>query len=111
MPLMHIAVAIFKALADWGSAMFSAFAQAAAPAAVAALWQGAAVAAGLVLCLRFALGVSAAHRFALWTAGFAVVAGLPLLPFFVHTSGASAAAPIRDAVARPLMHLDIRWAF
>src|ERR1700733_15121981 len=70
-----------------------------------------AVAASLALCLRFAPGVSAAHRFALWTAGFAVVAGLPLLPFFVHTSGASAAAPIRDAVARPLMHLDIRWAF
>jgi len=115
MPVRHIADAIFKATAEWGRAMFPAFAQAAAPAAVAALWQGAAVAAGLVLCLRFVPRVSAAHRFALWTAGFAVVAGLPLLPLIVHSSGRSAAAPIPEAVARPLMHplvhLDIRWAF
>ena len=48
MPLMHIADAFFGPMADWGRAMFSAFAQAAAPAAVAALWQGAAVAAGVV---------------------------------------------------------------
>jgi beta-lactamase regulating signal transducer with metallopeptidase domain len=112
MPVMHMADAIFKALADWGSAMFPAFAQAVAPGAVAALWQGAAVAVALVLCLRFAPSVSAAHRFALWAAGFAVVAGLPLLPMFMHSS---AAAPIREAAAEPLMHplvhLDIRWAF
>ena len=111
MPLMHIADAIFKALADWGSAMFPAFAQAAAPAAVAALWQGAAVAAALVLCLRFAPRVSAAQRFALWAAGFAVVVGLPVLPLLLNSSGASAAAPIPEAAVKPLMHLDIRWAF
>jgi beta-lactamase regulating signal transducer with metallopeptidase domain len=111
MPLMHIADAIFGSMADWGRAMFPAFAQAAAVAAAAALWQGAAVAIALVLCLRFAPRVSAAHRFVLWAAGFAVVTGLPLLPLFVHSSGASAAAPIREAVAKPLMHLDIRWAF
>jgi beta-lactamase regulating signal transducer with metallopeptidase domain len=112
MPVMDMADAIFKALADWDSAMFPAFAQTAASAAVAALWQGAAVAVALVLCLRFAPRVSAAHRFALWAAGFAVVAGLPLLPMFMHSS---AAAPIREAAAKPLMHplvhLDIRWAF
>ena len=115
MPLTYIADGVFKATADWGSAMFPAFAQAAAPTAVAALWQGAAVAAALVLCLRFAPRVSAAHRFLLWAAGFAVVAGLPLLPLFIHSSGASAAAPIGGAPAKPLMHplmhLDIRWAF
>jgi BlaR1 peptidase M56 len=111
MPVMHIADAIFRSVADWGGAMFPAFAQAAAPAAVAALWQGAAVAAALALCLRFAPGVSAAHRFALWTAGFAVVAGLPILPLIVHSSGGSAAAPIQEMASRPLMHLDIRWAF
>jgi len=105
---MHIADAIFKALAEWGRAMFPAFAQAAAPAAVAALWQGAAIAVAMVLCLRFAPRISAAHRFALWAAGFAVVVGLPLLPMFTHSS---AAAPIREAAAKPLMHLDIRWAF
>jgi beta-lactamase regulating signal transducer with metallopeptidase domain len=111
MPLMHIADAIFRVLADWGSAMFPAFAQAAAPAAVTALWQGVAVAIALVLCLRFAPRLSATHRFALWAAGFAVVVGLPLLPLLVHSSGANAAAPIPEAAARPLMHLDIRWAF
>ena len=115
MPLMHIADAFFGPMADWGRAMFSAFAQAAAPAAVAALWQGAAVAVALVLCLRFAPRVSAAHRFALWAAGFAVVVGLPLLPLFMHSSGVSAAAPIPESAAKPLMHplmhLDIRWAF
>ena len=115
MPLMHIADAIFKALAGRGGAMFSAFAQAAAPVAIAALWQGAAVSIALVLCLRFARRVSAAHRFLLWAAGFAVVAGLPLMPLFVHSSGLSAAAPIRAAMAKPLMHplvqMDIRWAF
>jgi beta-lactamase regulating signal transducer with metallopeptidase domain len=116
MPLMHIADAIFEPVAHWGSALFPAFTQVVAPAAVAALWQGTAVAAALVLCLRFAPRVSAAHRFLLWAAGFALVAGLPFLQLFVdslfgHPSGASAAAPIREAVARPLMHLDIRWAF
>jgi beta-lactamase regulating signal transducer with metallopeptidase domain len=111
MPVMHIADAVFKVTAEWGRTMFPAFAQAAAPAAVSALWQGAAVAVALVLCLRFAPGVSAAHRFALWTAGFAVVAGLPLLPFFMDSSGKRVAAPIREMASRPLMHLDIRWAF
>jgi beta-lactamase regulating signal transducer with metallopeptidase domain len=111
MPLMHMTDAIFKATAGWGSAMFLAFAQAAAPAAVSALWQGTAVAIALALCMRLAPRVSAAHRFALWAAGFAVVAGLPFLPLLGHSSGASAAAPIPEAVARPLMHLDIRWAF
>jgi hypothetical protein len=111
MPLMHMADAIFGPIADLGRALFPAFARAAAPAAVAALWQGATVAAALVLCLRFAPRISAAHRFLLWAAGFAVVAGLPLLPLFVHSGGASAAAPIREAAAKPLIHLDIRWAF
>jgi beta-lactamase regulating signal transducer with metallopeptidase domain len=111
MLLMHMADGIFGPMAAWGRAMFPVFAQAVAPAAVAALWQGAAVAAALVLCLRFAPRVSAAQRFALWAAGFAVVAGLPLLPLFVHSSGASAVAPIHEAAAKPLMHLDIRWAF
>jgi len=119
MPLMHIADVIFGPMAGWGSAMFQTFAQAVAPAAVAALWQGAAVAAALVLCLRFAPRVSAAQRFGLWAAGFAVVVGLPLLPLFVHSmfwhsGGAGGAAPIPEAAKssmHPLMHLDIRWAF
>jgi bla regulator protein blaR1 len=111
MPVMHIADAISKVLSDWSSAMFPAFARAAAPAAVAALWQGALVAFALALCLRLAPRVSAAHRFLLWAAGFAVVVGLPLLPLFGHSSGASAVAPIPEAAGKPWLNLDIRWAF
>ena len=57
-----------------------------APLAVAALWQGAAVAVTLALCLRFAPRVSAAHRFAAWAAGFAVVACLPVLPLIAQSA-------------------------
>jgi len=116
MPLTHIVDAIFKALAAWGSAVFPAFAQAAAPTAVADLWQGAAVAVALALCLRLAPRVSAACRFALWAAGFAMVAGLPFLPLighslFGHSGGASAAMTISEAATKPWLHLDIHWAF
>jgi beta-lactamase regulating signal transducer with metallopeptidase domain len=54
----------------------------AAPLAVTALWQGAAIALVLWLCLRFTprVNIAAAQRFALWAAAFVVVAGLPFLP-------------------------------
>jgi len=70
MPLIHMADPILAL-----------FAQSVAPAFVASLWQGATVAVSLVLCLRLAPRVSAAHRFAAWAAGFAVVASLPFLAF------------------------------
>jgi beta-lactamase regulating signal transducer with metallopeptidase domain len=130
MPLVHIADAIRAELAGCVianslgansasanlaslksvSATFAAFAHSAAPAAVAALWQGALVALALVLCLRFVLRVSAAHRFALWAAGFVIAAGLPLLPLLEHSS-AVAAAPLGSIAARPWLVLDSRWGF
>jgi beta-lactamase regulating signal transducer with metallopeptidase domain len=97
------------------------FAQAAAPIAINALWQGAAVAAALSICLRFAPRVSSAHRFAAWAAGFAVVAGLPLLPLISHLSAqlmahltsasspASAAALTQPSV-HPWLMLEARWS-
>ena len=86
MPLVHmVGFGFGRALPSWGSAAFAGFAHAAAPAAVAALWQDALVALALVLCLRFVLRVSAAHRFAAWAAGFAVAALLPFLPFLEHS--------------------------
>ena len=100
MPLMHMA-----------NAIFAEFAQAVAPVAVAALWQGAAVAIALVLCLRLAPRVPAAHRFAAWAAGFAVVASLPFLQLLGHSSDASAAIPLGEVAARPLLQLDSRWGF
>ena len=109
---MQMADAILAGLAGSGSAFvaaFAAFAQAAAPVAVATLWQGAAVAVALVLCLRLAPRVSAAHRFAAWAAGLAVVAGLPFLPLLAHSGGANAAAPLGAVAARPWLQLDSRW--
>ena len=90
---------------------FHSFAQWAAPAAVAGLWQGAAVAAGLAICLRLAPRVSATHRFVAWMAGFGVAAGLPALPFALRTLFASGAVQ-GDAAAGPQawLELDARWS-
>jgi len=89
------------------------FAQTAAPIAIAALWQGAAVAAALALCLRLAPRVSAAHRFAAWAAGFAVLATLPLLPLIAHLTSAPSqpgAALITQPSVHPWFLLDARWS-
>jgi beta-lactamase regulating signal transducer with metallopeptidase domain len=64
--------------------------QNAATAFVTSLWQGLAVAVGLAICMRFAPRMAAAHRFAIWAAGFAAVVGLPFLPAmlrFAHLEG------------------------
>jgi hypothetical protein len=112
MPFMLMADPIQAGFAGAGGVMpaaFAAFAQAAAPVAVAALWQGGAVAIALVLSLRLSPRVSAAHRFAAWAAGFFVVAGLPFLPLLAHSSAAGASAPPDHAAARPWLSLDSRW--
>ena len=111
MPLVHIADSVLAGLAESVRAAFAGFAHAAAPAAVAALWQGVLVALALVLCLRFVLRISAAHRFAAWAAGFAVAALLPFLPFLEHPGAAFAATPPGAKAARPLLELDSRWGF
>jgi beta-lactamase regulating signal transducer with metallopeptidase domain len=100
MPLMHMADPILAL-----------FAQSVAPAFVASLWQGAIVAIALVLCLRLVPRVSAAHRFAAWAAGFAVVASLPFLPLLARSGVVTAAAPLAAGGARPWLALDSRWGF
>ncbi len=113
---------VMAAVASWMStdahdvftAVFGAFSQVSAPAAVAALWQGIAVAATLALCLRLAPRVSAAHRFAAWAAGFAAVVCLPFLPALVHAAAGSqfaTAPPLQGAAAKPWFQLDSRWGF
>jgi len=111
MPLMHMADAILAGLAGWGTEAFVAFAQSVAPAFVASLWQSAAVAVTLFLCLRLAPRISAAHRFAAWAAGFTVVAALPFLPLLAHFVDVAAAAPAAANGARPWLELDSRWGF
>jgi beta-lactamase regulating signal transducer with metallopeptidase domain len=111
MPLVHGSDLVLARLAEWGSAVFAGFARAAAPVAVAALWQDALVALALVLCLRFVLRISAAHRFAAWAAGFAVAALLPFLPFLEDSGSLIAATPAGGVTARPWLELDSRWGF
>jgi beta-lactamase regulating signal transducer with metallopeptidase domain len=111
MPLMHMADVILAGLAGRGAATFAAFAQSVAPAFVASLWQSATVAFALVLSMRLAPRVSAAHRFAAWAAGFAVVAGLPFLPLLAHSGDVIAAAPLAAGGAGPWLELDSRWGF
>ena len=98
-------------------AAFAQFARAVSPAALDAMWQGAAVALGLVLVLQFVPRVSASHRFAAWTAGLAAVAALPFLPFIVHVvsglvsgPGSVAELPQAGAAPRPWFQFDDRWA-
>jgi len=122
MPIISISlslpVAFYSFLAGASGhflSFFAAFAQASAPAALVALWQGAAIAFVLALTLRLAPRVSAAHRFAVWTAAFAVVAALPFLPLLAHTASTSVAqfAPLNSHPVKPWFQfqLDGRWAF
>src|ERR1700728_1569396 len=98
-------------LVAWFPAAFRAFAQAAAPVAVAGLWQGAAVALGLAVCLHFAPRVSAAHRFAAWATGFLVATGLGFMPALAHflaaANGSSASG--MSPAAKPWLEIDARW--
>jgi hypothetical protein len=72
---------------------------------VAGLWQGIVLAAGVALCLRLLPRTTAAVRFAIWAAVFAVLAVLPLLhAYTIRTGGA---VPGRGAV----LQVDVRWSF
>jgi beta-lactamase regulating signal transducer with metallopeptidase domain len=94
-----------------------AFAQTAAPVAVSALWQGAAITLILGFCLwltpRVKIHIGAAQRFGLWAAAFAVVLGLGFLPWLTRgAAGAIAANALLGAPAvTPWFKLDDRWAF
>jgi beta-lactamase regulating signal transducer with metallopeptidase domain len=110
-PLAAPIHAAFTGPAAW----LAAFAAAAAPLAVAALWQGVLIAFVLGLCLRFAprfhIHIAAAQRFVLWATAFALVAGLPFLPSFLRGSASSPAHASAGASASAAwFQLDARWA-
>jgi beta-lactamase regulating signal transducer with metallopeptidase domain len=94
-----------------------AFAETAAPVAVAALWQGSAIALVLGVCLwltsRVNIYIGAAQRFAVWAAAFAVIAGLQLLPWFACGTACAIAANVLPgaSAATPRFRIDDRWAF
>jgi beta-lactamase regulating signal transducer with metallopeptidase domain len=72
---------------------------------VSGLWQGIVLAAGVALCLRLVPRTTAAVRFAIWTAVFAVLAVLPLV--HAYSLNSTSGTPGRGAV----MHVDVRWSF
>ncbi|WP_260177976.1 M56 family metallopeptidase [Tunturibacter empetritectus] len=75
----------------------------AAGSVVSGLWQGVVLAACVGICLRLMPKMTAAIRFAVWTAVFAVLALLPLL----HAYGMRAGGEASGA----LVHVDVRWSF
>jgi beta-lactamase regulating signal transducer with metallopeptidase domain len=79
---------------------------------VTAAWQGVILAGLLAIGLRLAPRTTAAYRFGLWSAGFAVVAGLPFLPTLLHLFIATAAAGTAVATepAKVWLRLDPRWS-
>ena len=115
-PIIVMADLLHLLLANAGSRtlhLFTHFAQAAAPVAVTALWQGLAIAAVLALCMRLAPRVSASQRFGLWAAAFAFVAALPFWPLLAHASAASItpASSLGSIANKAPFQLDSRWAF
>src|SRR5579859_6106527 len=65
------------------------FADGAGGTLITSAWQGTVIVCGLEIALRMMPRISAAHRFAVWAAGFCVAAGLPLLPL-IHFGVSSA---------------------
>src|SRR5258708_7165705 len=99
------------AVLAWFASAWNSCAQTAATTLVTSIWQGLVLVCGLEICMR--PRISAAHRFAVWAAGFVVAAGLPLLPllhFGANPAGADAAnAGVRGNTAGALLELDARW--
>ena len=72
---------------------------------VSGIWQGLVLAAGAGTCLWLVPRTTAAVRFAIWTAVFAVLAVLPL----VHAYGLRSGGSTPEHVA--LVQVDVRWSF
>ena len=62
------------------------------------------LAAGVGICLRLLPKTTAAMRFAIWTAVFAVLAALPLVHIYSLSS-------VSAAGHSALVHVDVRWSF
>lgn len=93
-------------LVTWAIASSAAFGAAghawseiAASMLIDSLWQGAAIACGLALCMRFTPKMPARLRYGIWAAGFAALVCLPLLPSLM---GQFARAGFALALAHPV---------
>jgi beta-lactamase regulating signal transducer with metallopeptidase domain len=81
---------------------------------MSSLWQGFVIACAMSICLKLAPRISAAARFAAWTAGFVVAACLPVLPFIANLGTKANEALVLAAhpgsATGALLHLDLRWS-
>jgi BlaR1 peptidase M56 len=80
------------------------FSQLAAAAFVASLWQGVLLSAAVAVCLRLIPKMSAATRFAVWSAVFVVIMLLP----FVHAYAGRAQGGISSGA---MVQIDVRWSY
>ncbi|WP_109487563.1 M56 family metallopeptidase [Occallatibacter savannae] len=89
------------------------FASSAGSMLVTALWQGAVIVCVLEIAARLMPRISAAHRFALWTAGFVLALALPVIPLIAVSGnrGAALASASGDFApsTHPLFQIDSRW--
>jgi hypothetical protein len=69
-----------------------------------AIWQGAVLCAGVLICLRLLPGLSAAARSVIWFNVFVLVLLLHIVPAF------TAHAPVPASGRMPAIHLDPRWS-
>lgn len=113
---MHLAALIgdlgmaAPAALAWFRAAWDGFAQAAGSTLITTIWQSAVIVCGLEIVLRLMPRISAAHRFAVWAAGFGVAAGLPFLPlihFGTDAAGTNGAGTAPQVQA--LLQIDARW--
>src|ERR1700722_3634130 len=87
------------------------FAGGAGATLITSAWQGAVIVCGLEIALRMMPRIGAAHRFAIWAAGFGVAAGLPLLSLIHFGGSSSEVASAGPAInhAQALLQIDARW--
>jgi beta-lactamase regulating signal transducer with metallopeptidase domain len=83
----------------------------AAEMAVAALWQGVLVAGALALFLRIMPRISAAYRFAAWTAAFVALVCLSLFSQVpMSVANATQAMQAKVIASKPWIIFDARWS-
>lgn len=117
-PAAHIASLLpeFAATAPaafaWLAAHSQSFASDAGSTLITAFWQGAVIVCVLEIATRLMPRISAAHRFALWSAGFALSLALPFFSFIHFGSNAApvlASSTASSPAAHPLLQIDARW--
>jgi beta-lactamase regulating signal transducer with metallopeptidase domain len=107
-------ISVLMARAGHWPAAASRFSDAAASAAVTAVWQGALLAAVLAIVLRLSPRISATHRFIVWAAGFSLAAVLPFFPMLASLAASplhSGASEVAGASGGPWLQVDSRWSF